>query len=211
MKYGCILVSFLSLSLSKAQVKIDSPIAKYEDIDQLNTLYKQYGTLIIAEDYIFQMPCDCYCRNISGNKEDRNLGGNTENRNLAGNKEDRNLGGNIENRNLGGNSENRNMGGDTENRNLAGNTENRNLSGNTENRNFGGNSENRNLAGNTENRNIGGNTEDRNAGGQISSFSCFKNKLGDFFFSGINPNTKLFLFDGVYPEEIPFDKIKKHK
>jgi hypothetical protein len=208
MKYLSFLICLFTIISAKSQIKIDNAIARYESMEQLDALYKQYGTMVIVNNYIFQMPCDCYCRDMGGNSENRNLGGNTENRNLSGNTEDRNLGGNQEERNLGGNMENRDLGGNTENRDLAGNTENRNLGGNQENRNLGGNMEDRSLGGNTENRDLGGNKENRNLGGQISSFTCYKDESGDFFFSGINPDVKLLLYDGVYLEEIP-DKIKK--
>jgi len=216
MKYVTFLICLFTIISVKSQIKIDNAIARYESMEQLDALYKQYGTMVIVNNFIFQMPCDCYCRDMGGNSENRNLGGNTENRNLSGNTEDRNLGGNREERNLGGNMENRNLGGNTEDRNLAGNTENRNLGGNQENRNLGGNQENRNLGGNmedrslggnTENRDLGGNKEDRNLGGQISSFTCYKDESGDFFFKGLNPDAKLLLYDGINLEKIPLNKL----
>lgn len=204
------LISILSISFAHAQVKvkIGAPVASYESENQLNTLYKRYGTLIIVENHIYKMPCDCYCRTAGGDSESRNLGGNTEGRHLGGQAENRKLGGNSEERRLGGNMEKRTPGGDTESRRFGGNVEDRKRGGSTEDRKLGGNTERRRYGGDTERRNLGGNSENRNIGGRMSTFSCFKNKSGDFFFSGINPNTKILLFDGLYVEEIPSDKIE---
>lgn len=219
MKYLFMLISIAAVSFAKAQVKvkIGAPVALYESEEQLNTLYKQYGTMIIVEKHIYKMPCACYCRNMGGDSENRNLGGNTERRNRSGKTEGRGLGGNAESRKFGGstegrrrggNTEKRGPGGDTERRNLGGDVEDRKLGGSTEGRRRGGNTEKRAQGGDMKGRNLGGNSENRNMGGQTGSFSCFKNKSGDFFFSGINPNTKILLFDGLYVEEIPSDKIK---
>lgn len=217
MNYLSFIICCFTISFVKAQVKIDYMIAQYENMEQLESLYKQHGTMLIVNNYVYKMPCDCYCRGRGGNSEDRNLGGNTENRELGGSTENRTLLGDVEDRNLGGDKEDRSLGGDSEDRDLGGNMENRNLAGNTEDRNLdgyeeerelGGNIEDRFSGGNTENRDIGGDKEDRNMSGQVSSFTCHKDESGNFFLSGINPDAKLQLYDGIYLEEIMSNNIR---
>ncbi len=207
---------------TKGQSSFSEPIGIYEDSAQLNSLFTIHGSLVIINNLIYEVPCDCILcgRNLAGDTERRNLGGDSENRNLAGDTERRNLGGDSENRNLAGDTERRNLGGDSENRNLAGDTErrnlggdseNRNLAGDTENRNLGGSSESRNLAGDTENRNLGGNSETRNLGGnsenrnlagQVTELNCQNISAEAFRITGINPNSKILFYDGLHLKSI---------
>lgn len=105
-------VCFLFPQKSKSQVAFSQSIGKYKDMAQLEELYKDYGSLLIINNFIFQIPCECSpCRNLGGGSDDRNLGGSSDDRNLGGDSDDRKLGGGSDDRNLGGDSDDRDMKG----------------------------------------------------------------------------------------------------
>ena len=132
-KLSYIIIVLLFSSKLSAQVAFSNPIESFKSEAQLQELYLKYGNLLVINNLIYQIPCDCLpCRNFGGQTENRNLGGQTENRKLGGQTENRNLRGQTENRKLGGQTENRKLGGQTENRKLGGQTENRNLGGMSE-------------------------------------------------------------------------------
>jgi|SRR5690554_1468689 len=222
-------VCFLFPQKSKSQVAFSQSIGKYKDMAQLEELYKDYGSLLIINNFIFQIPCECSpCRNLGGGSDDRNLGGSSDDRNLGGDSDDRNLGGDSDERNLGGGSDDRNLGGNSDERNLGGSSDDRNLGGNSDDRNLGGDSDERNLGGGSDDRNLGGNSDDRKLGGgsddrnlggdsddrdmkgQITQFSCKKTSKtkNEFTLLGINPNSTVKIFNGVDIKEVKADKVK---
>ena len=178
-KLSYIIIVLLFSSKLSAQVAFSNPIESFKSEAQLQELYLKYGNLLVINNLIYQIPCDCLpCRNFGGQTENRNLGGQTENRKL------------------GGQTENRNLRGQTENRKLGGQTENRNLGGQTENRKLGGQTENRKLGGQTENRKLGGQTENRNLGGMSEILSCKNISSNEFLILHINPNTIIKFYNG---------------
>ena len=177
-------VCFLFPQKSKSQVAFSQSIGKYKDMAQLEELYKDYGSLLIINNFIFQIPCECSpCRNLGGGSDDRNLGGSSDDRNLGGDSDDRNLGGDSDERNLGGGSDDRNLGG---------------------------NSDDRKLGGGSDDRNLGGDSDDRDMKGQITQFSCKKTSKtkNEFTLLGINPNSTVKIFNGVDIKEVKADKVK---
>ena len=114
-KLSYIIIVLLFSSKLSAQVAFSNPIESFKSEAQLQELYLKYGNLLVINNLIYQIPCDCLpCRNFGGQTENRNLGGQTENRKLGGQTENRKLGGQTENRKLGGQTENRNLGGMSE-------------------------------------------------------------------------------------------------
>ena len=93
-KLSYIIIVLLFSSKLSAQVAFSNPIESFKSEAQLQELYLKYGNLLVINNLIYQIPCDCLpCRNFGGQTENRNLGGQTENRKLGGQTENRNLGG----------------------------------------------------------------------------------------------------------------------
>lgn len=99
MKRCLLVISFVCFLLpqeSKSQVAFSQSIGKYKDMKQLEELYKDYGSLLIINNFIFQIPCECSpCRNLGGDSDNRNLGGDSDDRNLGGGSDDRNMRGQV--------------------------------------------------------------------------------------------------------------------
>src|SRR5690554_5314459 len=123
---------------ANAQTAFDNSISKFENMQQLDSLFVKYGPLLIVHENIYTIPCECSpCRELAGNTEDRDLAGQNEDREWAGNTEDRNMSGESENdRDLAGNTEDRDLNGESEERSISGNMEDRELAGDTEDRNM---------------------------------------------------------------------------
>ena len=93
-KLSYIIIVLLFSSKLSAQVAFSNPIESFKSEAQLQELYLKYGNLLVINNLIYQIPCDCLpCRNFGGQTENRNLGGQTENRKLGGQTENRKLGG----------------------------------------------------------------------------------------------------------------------
>lgn len=189
----------------------------YENESQLKGLYEKYDqTLLIVENQIYLIPCECSpCRNRGGDDEGRNMGGDGDDRNLGGDGDNRSLGGDGDRRNLGGDGDNRNLGGDGDGRNLGGDMAGRDGGGDGDDRNMGGDGDRHNLGGDGDDRNSGGDASGRNQGadaagrnasgnmalrsdgGSWSSFSCEPKSKKRFILLDIHRNAEVYYFNGL--------------